>query len=135
MRDQWDLGNDIHIDTLDVFFLEVLESDFNFEYEEDDSEVTHFGMLIKDLYKMSMNQEFDAVRQLIATVDSHPTIIAQTAESDDDDSDGSSEEEEVTVEPKAPKKPVADADGWFTAPTRGRGKPKASESNDSMNID
>lgn len=139
LKEQWNLGNDIHIDTLDVFFLEALESDFNFEYEEDDSEVTHFGMLIKDLYKKSMNQEFDAVHQIVSTLEKHPAITSQRVQDSDDESDeGSDEEEETEPVPAPPKKdkPVADAEGWFTVPTKkGKPKPAEPEPKDDMNVD
>jgi len=100
LEEQWKDGNDIHEDSLDVYFLECLESYFNVDFENgDDSVVTEVSLIIQDLYRKCAAGELGKTRELVASLDTMPSMRkggVRPAEDDEDadDEDGEDEEEE-----------------------------------------
>ena len=134
-HEQWREGNDVHLDTLDVYLLECLEADYNIDFE-DDSEVTAVSTLLQDVYRKCAIGEIEAARAVLRDLASHPAM--QKGESagggGDDDDDGSESGDDSGSEggggggggggagggAAAPSGP--DADGWETVPAKSGGK-------------
>lgn len=129
-EEQWRGRHDLHIDTLDVYFLECLEGDFNIEFE-DDEEVSVVSTMIQRLYRECAAGDLDAARvwlQAIAAPEA--TRKQRVTAGDDDDDDGDESDEDGVGEGAAvggaaaaaasgghagrqPRR-VIDEDGWET---------------------
>ena len=145
-EEQWRVRHDLHIDTLDVYFLECLEGDFNIEFE-DDEEVSVVSTMIQRLYRECAAGDLDAARvwlQAIAAPEA--TRKQRVTAGDDDDDDGDESDEDGAGESAAvggaagtaasgghagrqPRR-VIDEDGWETvvAPKKKPGGASAASS-------
>lgn len=75
LSEQWKDGNDVHEDTLDVYFLECLEAYFNVDFEGgDDSIVTEVSLIIQDLYRKCAAGHLAKARDVIASLDAMPSM-------------------------------------------------------------
>lgn len=107
-KDQWDEGNDLHIDSLDVYLIECLTEDFNVDFE-DDEVVSEVSRLIQDLYRKCVAGQYDDVRNAIAEME-------RAANRGSGSGAGAGGE---STEPRQPRREkVIDEDGWETIVTR-----------------
>lgn len=116
-NEQWSEGNDLHIDTLDVYLLECLEADFNVEFE-DDAVVTEVSAVIQELYRQCMAGQLGKARELIASLDTH-RVLGNNAVSGGTGGAGAGEGGAAS---KPRKERVVDEDGWETVVTHKKGK-------------
>jgi hypothetical protein len=133
VEDQWREGNDLHADTLDVYFLECLEGDFNIDFE-DDTGVTALSTVLQDLYRKCAAGNREGVAALLASLDGRSDFNpdssrpARGPESDDDEEesgeDGGGEGEGAGGggEQVSRRAHVVDEDGWETMPTKPAGR-------------
>ena len=161
-REQWDLSNDLHVDTLDVFLIECLETDFGVDFDEEtesDRIVTICSLAIQDLYRKCASFKFEEARALIdglAAVARRRQGLAPRprvdSSSDDDDDDNDNVEGEERGELMSHgagddsrrsggggggggSGRIVDSDGWETVPIRKGGRGGGGSSNDRMEED
>jgi hypothetical protein len=96
LKDQWDAGNDVHTDSVDVYLLECLEQDFGIDFE-DDSVVTEVSVLVQDVYRKCVAGQLGEAEALMDALEARARAAERsggrrTAGSDDDDDDEDDED-------------------------------------------
>jgi hypothetical protein len=112
--------------------MQCIEADFNIDFE-DDTVVTTISTMIQDLYRKCAAGDLVAARELLVSLEKHPSM--QKMQHTNEDDSGDSEDEEGDTESAAggagvtsgeksrgPKR-IVDEEGWETiVPTKkGRG--------------
>jgi len=141
-REQWDLSNDLHVDTLDVFLIECLETDFGVDFDEEtesDRIITICSLAIQDLYRKCASFNFEEARTLLDGLAAvarrrqglapRPRVDSSSDDEDDDEEDGGMvETREAGDESRRSGAAgggggrVVDSDGWETVPVRKGGR-------------
>ena len=149
-KEQWDLSNDLHVDTLDVYLIECLESDFNINFDEEtdsDRVVTVCSLAIQDLYRKCASFNFEEARTLIDGLrevarrrnGGAPRPRIESISDDEDNEEDNDEDvvrqqrdESMVVESNtrrsgeasgtSERARVIDSDGWETIPVRKGGR-------------
>ena len=155
-REQWDLSNDLHVDTLDVFLIECLESDFGVDFDEEtesDRIVTICSLAIQDLYRKCASFNFEEARTLLDGLAAaarrrqglapRPRVDSSSDDEDDDDEGGGMVETHGAGDESRRSGGgggggggrVVDSDGWETVPVRkgGRGGGAGAGGNSNQN--
>ena len=156
-REQWDLSNDLHVDTLDVFLIECLESDFGVDFDEEtesDRIVTICSLAIQDLYRKCASFNFEEARTLLDGLAAaarrrqglapRPRVDSSSDDEDDDDEGGGMVETHGAGDESRRSGGggggggggrVVDSDGWETVPVRkgGRGGGDGAGGNSNQN--
>lgn len=155
-REQWDLSNDLHVDTLDVFLIECLETDFGVDFDEEtesDRIVTICSLAIQDLYRKCASFNFEEARTLLDGLAAaarrrqglapRPRVDSSSDDEDDDDEGGGMVETHGAGDESRRSGGgggggggrVVDSDGWETVPVRkgGRGGGDGAGGNSNQN--
>ena len=156
-REQWDLSNDLHVDTLDVYLIECLESDFGVDFDEEtesDRIVTICSLAIQDLYRKCASFNFEEARTLLDGLAAaarrrqglapRPRVDSSSDDEDDDDEGGGMVETHGAGDESRRSGGggggggggrVVDSDGWETVPVRkgGRGGGDGAGGNSNQN--
>ncbi len=135
-REQWDAGHDLHLDTLDEYFVDCLTQDFNMDFE-DDRVVTEASAVVQELYRKCAAGELDEARKVLAAASLSPGLNGVTGggagSSDDEDGEDGGDGAGAS-EPRLPRREkVVDEDGWETVVVHRRGPAKGSSGSSSSN--
>jgi hypothetical protein len=133
-REQWDAGHDLHLDTLDEYFVDCLTQDFNMDFE-DDRVVTEASAVVQELYRKCAAGELDEARKVLAAASLSPGLNGVTGggagSSDDEDGEDGGDGAGAS-EPRLPRREkVVDEDGWETVVVHRRGPAKGSSGSSS----
>jgi hypothetical protein len=153
----------LHVDTLDVFLIECLETDFGVDFDEEtesDRIVTICSLAIQDLYRKCASFNFEEARALIDGLAAvarrrqglapRPRVDSSSDDDDDDDNDNDEGEERGELMSHGAGDDsrrsggggggggsgrIVDSDGWETVPIRKGGRGGGGSSNDRMEED
>jgi hypothetical protein len=137
VEEQWREGNDLHVDSVDVYLLECLEADFNIDFEND-TIVTEVSRSILHLYTYCVLDDLNSAKAMVDAFAKRPDVIAggirpaKGADEDDDDDDDDDEGNdgqgnsagsigalESSKDTPGNRRRVVDEEGWETIVPKG----------------